>query len=85
MGSNLEPALDKLVQDHNVLSNFTQDVMEYCDARGIPWGVECAPARDQVGLDTHWTAHETWGTFWHHHRVRALERRGAKRYIVARC
>ena len=25
---NLEPALDKLVQDHNVLSNFTQDVME---------------------------------------------------------
>ena len=81
----LEPRLAQLVKDHNILSNFSQEVMEFCDARDIPWGAECAPARDNPSLDTHWAEYAHYGTFWHHSRVLDLQKTGAKRYIVARC
>ena len=84
----LEPRLAQLVKDHNILSHFSQDVIEYCDIRKIPWMVECAPARDNPALDTAWEEFAEWGTFWHQPRIQALERRKvrpAKRYILARC
>ena len=39
--SNLDPDLYSLLKRHNALSAFTEEVLEYCDAHGIQWGVEC--------------------------------------------
>ena len=77
--------ISEMIKNHNILSNLTQEIMEFCELRDIGWGVECSPARDVVGLDTHWAKFEKWGTFWHHGRVKEREKAGAKRYIVARC
>ena len=70
---------------HNVFTRFTIEVLEYCDAHAIPCGVECSPDRGVRGSDAHWQQYELWASFWNHPRVMALEKRGFKRYLVARC
>lgn len=82
---NLDPDLQSLVDTHNTFTYVTLDTLEYCDKRSIPFGTECAPDRSNKANDAHWAEFASWGTFWDQPRVKALERRGAKRYLVARC
>jgi len=84
--TGLEPSIMELVKEHNILSTFTQRVIDFCADKHIPWGVECSPDRSDSGTDAYWSEYAHFGCFWDHASPQQWKKKHkAKSYLVARC
>ena len=73
------------LEKHNALSEFGETIAELCERVGVSWAVENPASRSEMGSDAYWKEFETWGSLWDRPRIKSLQARGAKRYLLPHC
>ena len=80
----IAPHLKRKLHDHNILTDFTITVLNYCENHNILWAVECTASRSEDN-DAFWKKFAHWGFFWDLKPVKDLEKLSGGRFLIAMC